>query len=178
VLESYKSRAIDDPAARCLPAGVPRLHSLGLFPIQIVQTPQQIVMLYEYTNVFRIIPLNAKHPDDLEPSYQGNSIGRWEGDTLVVDTIGFNDKTWLVGAGTFHTEALHITERFKRIDRDQIDYDAVMEDPNVFTKPWPYHNTMTLRPGTRIREYICGEDNQDPQRYEKMIKDGVKFGRQ
>ena len=177
VVESFNNRDIDDPTARCLPAGIPRLHSIGLFPMQIVQTPTQIVMLYEYTNVFRVIPLNAKHPEDIEPSYLGDSVGHWEGDTLVVDMTGFNDRTWLVGAGTFHTEALHITERYTRVDKDRIDYEAVMEDPNVFTKPWTYKSSLMLREGTRLREYICAEDNRDVQEYERYLKEGVKFQR-
>jgi len=177
VLESFNNRAIDDPTALCLPPGVPRGTVLGLFPIQIVQTPQQVIILYEYMNAFRVVPMNAKHPDDLDPAYWGDSTGRWEGDTLVVDVIGFNDKTWLLGAGTFHTEALHVTERFTRVDKDQIDYDVVMEDPDVLTKPWTFHSTMMLRQGTRLREYVCNENNLDPARYEKLLKDGVKVSR-
>src|SRR6478609_7240323 len=110
VLESYNKRAIDDPTALCLPPGVPRLYGVGLFPIQIIQSADHVVLLYEYMNVFRSIPLNVPHPDDLEPSYLGDSVGRWDGDTLVVDVTNFNDKTWLIGAGTFHSEKLHITE--------------------------------------------------------------------
>ena len=72
--------------------------------------------------------MNAKHPDDLLPSYMGDSVWHWEGDTLVVDVIGFNDKTWLAGTGTFHSEALHIIERYTRVDKDQINYDVTMED--------------------------------------------------
>jgi hypothetical protein len=178
VLDAYNNRGISDPTARCLPAGIPRLNSFGLFPVQIVQTPRQVIILYEYMNVFRVIPLNAKHPDDAEPSYLGDSVGHWEGDTLVVDVTSFNDKTWLLGTGTFHSEALHITERFTRVDKDQINYDVVMEDPKVFMKPWAYHSTMMLREGTRVHEYVCGEDNEDPARYEKLLKDGVKFTRQ
>ena len=178
VLESYNNRDIDDPTARCLPAGIPRLHSFGLFPMQIVQTPQQIIMLYEYMNVFRVIPLNAQHPDDAEPTYLGDSVGHWDGDTLVVDITGFNDKTWLVGGGTFHSDALHVVERYTRVSKDQINYEAVMEDSKVLTKPWTYHTTMMLRQGTRLHEYVCGENNLDVERYEKLIKDGVKFERQ
>jgi hypothetical protein len=178
VLEAFNRRGIDDPTAQCLPAGLPRTVMLGLFPQQIVQTPTQIVMLYEYMNVFRVIPLNAKHPDDIIPSYLGNSVGRWEGDTLVVDVIGFNDKTWLAGTGTFHTDALHITERFTRVDKDQIDYEVTMEDPNVLTKPWTLRSTLMLREGTRLEEYVCAENNIDPDRYEKLLKDGVKFTRE
>jgi len=178
VLESFNRRAIDDPAAQCLPPGIPRLASVGLFPIQIMQSPQQMIMLFEYMNVFRVIPMNGKHPDDVEPSYLGDAVGRWEGDTLVVDVTGFNDKTWLIGAGTFHTESLHVTERFTRVSKDQIDYDAIMEDPKVLTKPWPFHTTFMLREGTRLGEYACAENNLDPGRYEKLLKDGVKINRQ
>ena len=177
VLEAFNRRGIDDPTARCLPAGIPRTIMLGLFPQQIIQTPKQIVMLYEYMNVYRVIPLNAKHPDDLLPSYMGNSVGHFEGDTLVVDVIGFNDKTWLAGTGTFHTEALHITERFTRVDKDQINYDVTMEDPNVLTKPWTLHSTLMLREGTRLEEYVCAENNIDLDRYEKLLTEGVKFTR-
>jgi hypothetical protein len=177
VLESFNRRGIDDPTAQCLPGGIPRSVTLGLFPQQIVQTPNQIVILYEYMNVHRVIPLNAKHPDDLIPSYMGHSVGHWEGDTLVVDVIGFNDKTWLAGTGTFHSDALHITERYTRVDKDQINYDVTMEDPNVLTKPWTLHSTIMLREGTRLEEYICAENNLDPARYEKLLKDGVKITR-
>src|SRR5215471_3229258 len=178
VLEAFNRRGIDDPTAQCLPAGLPRTVMLGLFPQQIVQTPTQIVMLYEYMNVFRVIPLNAKHPDDIIPSYTGNSVGRWDGDTLVVDVTGFNDKTWLAGTGTFHTDALHVTERFTRVDKDQINYEVTMEDPNVLTKPWTLRSTLMLREGTRLEEYVCAENNIDPDRYEKLLKEGVKFTRE
>jgi hypothetical protein len=177
VLESFNKRGIDDPAALCLPPGLPRLAITGLFPQQIIQTPQQIVILYEYMNVFRVIPLNAKHHDDLVPTYLGDSVGHWEGDTLVVDVIGFNDKTWLTGTGTFHSEALHLTERYTRVDKDQINYDVTMDDPNVLTRPWTVHSTIMLREGTRVQEYICAENNLDPGRYEKLLKDGVKITR-
>src|SRR5215475_10919220 len=177
VLEAYNRRGIDDPTGQCLPAGIPRTVMLGLFPQQIVQTPTQIIMLYEYMNVFRVIPLNAKHPDDLIPSYLGNSIGRWDGDTLVVDSVGYNDKTWLAGTGTFRTDALHTVERFTRIDKDQINYEVTLEDPNVLTKPWKLTSTLMLREGTRLEEMVCAENNIDLDRYEKLLKDGVKFTR-
>jgi hypothetical protein len=178
VLEAFNRRGIDDPTSQCLPAGLPRTVMLGLFPQQIVQTPTQIVMLYEYMNVFRVIPLNAKHPDDIIPSYTGNSVGRWDGDTLVVDVIGFNDKTWLAGTGTFHTDALRVTERFTRVDKDQINYEVTMDDPNVLTKSWTLRSTLMLREGTRLEEYVCAENNIDPDRYEKLLKEGVKFTRE
>jgi hypothetical protein len=177
VLEYYNRRGIDDPQVLCLPPGIPRLATAGLMPMQIVQTPTQIIMLYENMNVFRIIPLNAKHPDDIVPTYMGDAVGHWEGDTLVVDVTGFNDRTWLQGTGTFHTEALHVTERYTRVDRDQINYEATMEDPNVFTKPWTIHSTIMLREGARIRESVCAENNVEPGRFEHYQKDGVRFSR-
>jgi len=121
--------------------------------------------------------MNAKHPDDMIPSYMGDSIGRWEGDTLVVDTAGFNDKTWLIGTGTFHTEALHVTERYTRVDKDQINYDVTMEDPGVLTKPWVIHSNLMLREGTRLQEYVCAENNQDPGHYEELVKGAIQFTR-
>ncbi len=178
VLESFNRRAIDDPQAACLPAGVPRSTSVGLFPMQIVQTPQNIVILYEYMNTHRVIPMTTRHPDDLEPTFMGDSIGHWEGDTLVVDVTAFNDKTWLIGAGTFHSDALHVVERYKMTDRDRIEYEATMEDPKVLTKPWIYRTTLMRREGTRLREYECLEDNQDAAHYQQLLKDESVFRRQ
>lgn len=177
VLESYKIRAIDDPDAQCLPPGIPRTSVLGLFPTQIVQTPQQIVFLYEYMHEYRIVPINGKHRDDIEPTYMGDSVGHWEGDTLVVDVTGFNDKTWLVGAGTLHSEALHVVERYTRVDKDQINYDITMEDSKVLSKPWVIHTHLMLREGTHLEEYVCAENNLAPAFYERLQKNNVNFQR-
>jgi hypothetical protein len=177
VLEAFNRRGIDDPTGRCLPAGLPRSVMLGLFPQQIVQTPTQIVILYEYMSTFRVIPLDAEHPDDILPSYMGNSVAHWEGDALVVDVIGFNDKTWLAGTGTFHSDALHIVERYTRVSKDRIDYEVTMEDPNVLTKPWMLRSSLMLREGTRLQEYVCAEHNLDLDRYEQLLKNGVDFTR-
>jgi hypothetical protein len=129
-------------------------------------------------NVFRVIPLNAKHSDDLIPAYMGNSVARWEGDTLVVDVTGFNDKTWLSGTGTFHSDELHITERYTRVNKDRINYDVTMEDPSVLTKPWILHSSLMLREGTRLQEFVCAENNLAPDNYEHLLKEGVKITRQ
>jgi len=177
VLEAFNRRGIDDPTSRCLPAGIPRSVMLGLFPQQIVQTPTQIVILYEYMSAFRVIPLNVEHPDDILPSYMGNSVAHWDGDTLVVDVAGFNDKTWLAGTGTFHSDALHIVERYTRVSKDRIDYEVTMQDPNVLTKPWMLRSTLMLREGTRLQEYICAENNLDLDRYERLLRNDVEFKR-
>jgi len=175
--EHANLRSIDDPAGRCLPGPGPRLNAVGLFPIQIVQTPEQIIILYEYFTVFRVIPLNAKHPEDLEPSFMGNSVGHWDGDTLVVDVVGFNDKGWVLAGGIFHSDALHITERYTRVDKDMINYEATIDDPKVFTKPFTSSTTLMLREGTRVREFICPENNEDIVRYEELLKRPELFRR-
>ena len=177
VLESFNKRGIDDPAGLCLPLGVPRLALVGLFPIQIVQTPTQVVILHEYMSVFRVIPLNAEHRTDVGPTYMGDSVAHWDGDTLVVDVTGFNDKGWLSGTGTFHSDALHVVERYTRVSKDQIDWEITMEDPNVLTKPWTVKTTLMLREGTRLQEYVCAENNVETAHYEKILKEGVPYRR-
>jgi hypothetical protein len=175
--ESYARRGVDEPMVRCLPPGVPRTTLMGLFPMQIVQTPKMVVMLFEVFHEFRLIPIDGKHPDDLDPSYMGDSVGHWEGDTLVVDVTGFNDKTWLSGVGTFHSEKLHVVEKFTRVDLNTIVYEDTVEDPVVLTGPWTRHGTIMLRPGTRLQEYECVENNEDLQRYNEMLKDESVFRR-
>ena len=153
-------RSVDDPAGRCLPGPGPRLHAVGLFPIQIVQTPEQIIILYEYFTVYRVIPLNAKHPEDLEPSFMGNSVGHWDGDTLVVDVTGFNDKGWVMAGAIFHSDALHITERYTRADKDTINYEATIDDPETYTQPWTVRFNIGWDPNGELQEYVCQENNR------------------
>jgi hypothetical protein len=123
-----------DPAFHCHPAGVPRMGP----PRQIVQTPGLMVFLYMSENgaPYRVIPTDGrKHRPDVEPSYSGDSVGHWEGDTLVVDVNRFNDDTWLGEDGWFHTTQLHVVERFTRVG-DVLKYQVTIEDPGVLTKPW------------------------------------------
>jgi len=173
--EYLARRGIDDPMARCLISGVPRISARPL-PFQIVQIPGLIVFLYEVHHAFRIIPTDGRpHPDDIEPSYLGDSIARWDADTLVVDVTGFNTKTWLAGVGTVHSEQLHVTERYTRDSYDTIRYDVTMEDPEVFTRPWHTHEYFRLRPNERIREYECIENNEDLLRIEKLLQNESVF---
>jgi hypothetical protein len=159
--EYLDRKGIDDPMTRCLPVGVPRI-TIQPMPFQIVQSPGKVVILYEYFSLFRVIPTDGSaHPSDVYPTFMGDSVAHWEGDTLVIDVTGFNDKTWLVGNGTYHSEDLHVTERFTRTDYNTISYDAIMEDPKVFTKPWAFHSTLILRPGERLLEFACMEGNED-----------------
>jgi hypothetical protein len=163
-------RGVDDPMVRCFISGVPRITTRPL-PFQIVQMRGQVIILYEAHHAFRIIPTDGRpHPDDLEPSFNGDSVGRWEGDTLVVDVTAFNEKTWLAGVGTIHSDKLHVTERYTRDTYDTILYDVTVEDPEVLTKPWHEHEIFRLRPNERLREYECIENNEDLQRFERLLE--------
>jgi hypothetical protein len=168
-------RGIDDPMARCLLSGVPRI-TVRPLPFEIIQLPDRVVILYEVHHAFRIIPTDGRpHPDDLEPSYLGDSVGHWEGDTLVVDVVGFNTDTWLAGVGTIHSDKLRVTERYTRDTADTVVYDVTIEDPEVFTKPWKQQAIFRLRPGERIREYECIENNEDIVRWEKLLETDPAF---
>jgi hypothetical protein len=151
-----------DPNVHCKMAGVPRITGIPV-PFEIVQAPKKTIILYESNHVFRIIPTDGTgHPSDFDPAYMGDSIGHWEGDTFIVDVTGFNDKTWLPGAGHFHSDQLHVVERYKRNPDDTISYEATMEDPKVLTKPWTYRLILRHPPrDERIMEAECAENNQD-----------------
>jgi hypothetical protein len=153
----------------CLPRGVP--DTIGEpYPVQIVQTPSLVVILYEAGEFFRVIPTDGRpHPQDLDPTWMGNSVGHWESDTFVVDVIGVNDK---VSVGEYrHTTAYHVVERFQRVSYDTLKYSATIDDPNVFAAPWTEVGTFTLHPEWDIQEYVCDENNHDyKQLFEKYSK--------
>jgi hypothetical protein len=153
---------------KCLPRGVPDTINEP-YPIQIVQTPTEVVILYEAGGYFRVIPTDGRgHPKDLDPTWMGNSVGHWDGDTLVVDVIGVNDK---VSVGEYrHTTAYHVVERFERTRFDTLKYSATIEDPNVFAQPWTEEGTFTLHPEWDIQEYICEENNHDYQKLFEQYK--------
>jgi hypothetical protein len=147
----------NSPSARCMLLGVPAI-TMNPMPIEIVQTPKKTVILYEVMRAFRIIPSDGRdHPKDLDPTYMGDSVAHWDGDTFVVDVTGFNDKTWLDGAGHFHSDALHVVERYTRTPQDTIHYEVTAEDPNVLTKPWKVVDAQLRHPPRedRIMEYEC-----------------------
>ncbi|MGB6942701.1 MAG: hypothetical protein WBE37_09920 [Bryobacteraceae bacterium] len=160
--------AADDPTLKCLLPGVPRITSMPM-PFEIVEKPKQVVIVYESFHAFRVIPINNKleHPDDLVPTWMGDSVARWDGDTLEVDVTGFNDKTWLSGTGSFHSEQLHVVERFTLNSDDTITYTATVTDPKVLTKPWVTGALLRRPPNTRVEEYECIENNQDAAHIEK-----------
>jgi len=155
--------ALDDPTLFCLLPGVPRIATMPM-PMELVQTPKEVVIMHEAFRAWRRIPINAnlKHPEDLTPTWMGDSVGRWEGDTFVVDTIGFNDKTWIGGGGSIHSEKMHVVERFTLNDDDSMTYQVMVEDPDALTKPY-YTGSIYRRPiDVRVEEYECIENNPDP----------------
>lgn len=132
VKELSDKQGVLDPAFYCKPRGVPRMGP----PAQIVQTPGQVVFLYSDSNLFRVIPTDGRpHRADADPSYMGDSVGRFEGDTLVIDVTNFNDDTWLGSDGYFHSEKMRVVERLTR-KGDELTYSATVDDPEVLTKPW------------------------------------------
>lgn len=174
--EYLNRRSVDDPTTFCIPQPSPRITPVGLFPIEFAQTKDKVVILYEYFNVFRSIPIGRPLPDDLDPAYLGNSVARWDGDTLVIEASHFKEGGWVTN-GAFTSDALRVTERFTRVDRDQINYEALIEDPKVFTKPWTVRTTLMLREGVRVREYVCNENNLDADRYREFLKRPSLFTR-
>jgi len=171
--ENYKNRRTADPVkARGLLPGVPRVMYLP-FPFQMTQTPKYVSIVSEYTRTMRIIYTDGtEHPKGHIDFWMGDSRGRWEGDTLVVDSIHFNDETWFDHAGNFHSDALHLVERFTLAGPDHITYEVVVEDPKVFTKPWKMSMPLYRRkePNVRILEYEAGgllDEESDKQLDEK-----------
>jgi len=158
-----KYRIVEDPndlgqGALCVPPGVPGA-TMQPYPLQIIQKPHLVVILYEAYNLFRIIPLDGPHPADLDPTWMGNSVGHWEGNTLVVDVTGFNDKTDI--ASFRHTSSYHVVERYTRTSYDTVTYTATIDDPNVFAGPFTMGGPLHLHPEWQIQEYVCEENNQD-----------------
>jgi hypothetical protein len=164
---THSLKETDDPVLRqCLPPGTPRIY-LQPFPFQMVQTPKEILMIFEYDHTVRQIFMDGRaHPEDITPTYMGNSIGKWDGDTLVVDTVGFNDKTWLDRDGHPHSDQLHVVERFHRVDRDNMTVDINIEDPKALVKPWKTQLNFQLRPAWDIMELVC-TDNGAFEDFEK-----------
>jgi hypothetical protein len=133
--ENFQNRQAADPLSKCYLPGVPRIMYLE-FPFQILQTTKMITMAFEWELDYRLIYTDGtSHPPD-ENFWMGDSRGHWEGDTLVVDVADINDKTWFDMAGDFHSDALHVVERYRMTDHDTIEYEATIEDSKVFTKPW------------------------------------------
>lgn len=152
-----------DPESLCIIGGIPRHNASGL-PFEVLQGSKKVAFLYWYS-YFRLIPIDAKrkHSDDPDPSFFGEELGHWEGDTLVIDSIGFKDeKVWIDENANPHSDALHVVERWTRPDLDHIHVETLIEDPKFYTKSFTYSRTWILgKPDEEIEEYSCSENNQD-----------------
>jgi hypothetical protein len=159
LMKTRKSQ--DDPEANCLPTGVPRG---APYPWRIVQTPTHYFMLFEGNiHSFRQIFMDGrKHPDDPDPTWYGHSTGKWDKDTFVIDTVGFNDKFWFDYLGHPHTERLHTIERYTRADLGNMTIEVTIDDPGAYTKPFTTVGRARLQPpGDELLEYVCQENNID-----------------
>jgi hypothetical protein len=152
--------AREDPGANCLPLTIPRGTP---YPWRMVVTPTHAFFLHEMYHYRQAFLDGRKHPplEEIDPSWYGHSIGWWEGDTLVVDTIGFNDKGWLDSRGHPVTEKLHTIERYTRTNLGTMSIEVTIDDPGAYAKPFTIGVTARLMPGDELREYVCAENNQD-----------------
>lgn len=148
---------------QCLPGGVPLMMFGAPYPVQILETAGQVTMLFEEQNHFRLIHLNATHPEDPDPTFMGHSIGHWQGDTLVVDTVGLTERTTIDQIGMPHSEDLRVIERYRRIDKNTLQIVVTIDDPKTFTKPWDAKAIYKSAPaGTVVNEYICENNRNAP----------------
>src|SRR5665213_1100173 len=159
--ENFQNRQKADPLGQCYLPGIPRIMYME-FPFQIFQTPQAVAIAFEWSLVYRLIYTNgSQHPTDID-SWMGDSRGRWDGDTLVVDVSNYNDKTWFDMAGDFHSDALHVVERYRMTGPDTIRYEATIEDSKVFTKPWTIGIDLERRKDRdRLFEYNCEAEAEE-----------------
>ena len=154
--QNFANRRVDDPEVKCQMPGVPRITYMP-YPFQIAQTAKQVTILYEYVHTFRNIYLDSPHPKGPINWWMGDSRAKWDGDTLVVDVVHFTDQTWLDRSGNFHSDALHVIERYTRTAPDHMLYEATIEDPSVFSKPWKISMPLYRRQeaNARLLEYEC-----------------------
>jgi hypothetical protein len=166
-MAAVKSFTLDDKARKlCTPDGVPRILE-SPYPFEVVQSPNrgEIHLIYELNHVIRLVEMNKPlpSPDDLEtfPFYSGHAVGRWDGDTLVVETAGFNERTFLDNSGAPHSDQLRTVERIRKINDKQLEDVVTIHDPGVFTKDWSARFVYEARPDIRLMDYACGEKHRD-----------------
>ena len=179
----YERQSFLDTRVRCLPAGTPRGNfSSGYNGWQVLQPPGHVVILYEHNHLYRVIPIDdSPHPGPDIQLWMGDSRGRWEGNTLVVDVTNLTDKTWVVGelggegmsAGSFHSPAMHVVERYTIVGDGRIDYEATIDDPNVFARPWKIAFPIWMRaPDDYVLfEYACHEGNRSTELTSPLFTD-------
>jgi hypothetical protein len=153
----------------CVPLGFPRIYLYPL-PLQIIQTPREVLMLFEWDSMrHQIFTDGRAHDTTLGPLWMGDSIGHWEGGTLVVDTVNFNNKTWVDRVGHPHSDALHVVERIRRVDHDHLVDDLTIEDTKAYTKPWAAQLAFVLKPKWTLAEQFC----EDEENFQTIDKDAA-----
>jgi hypothetical protein len=161
LLQRAKNFSNESPLSHCLPEGMP-LIEMAPAPYKIVQTPGLTAMLYERDTTFRQVYTDGrKLPDDPQPTWLGYSVGKWDGDSLVVDTTGFNDRGWLDARGHTHSEALHLTERFHRVDFGHMEVQLTIDDPKTYTRPFTVQLKQRLQADSDLLESFCAENEKD-----------------
>jgi hypothetical protein len=170
--------AKDDPQLHCLPLPTPRANP---YPFRFVETPTHLFIINESMHGYRQVFMDGRgHPpaDDLVPSWHGHSIGRWEGDTLIVDTVGFNDLTWFDNYGHLHSDKMHVIERFTRRDLGNLDIQITINDPGAYSRPFTLQFNAQLMPGQELMEYMCEENNQDVDHIEGLAAPGLEAAKE
>jgi len=159
--ERAANNSKDSPGAHCLPRGI--TNAGALFPYKLVQTPGLLVMLFEddIPSHRQVFLDGRSYPKDLNPRWMGYSSGHWEGDALVVETVGFDDRSWLTAQGHPHTDMMRLTERFRRPDLGHLEIEITIDDPAAYAKPWVVKRVSDLDAGDDIGEYVCTEDEKD-----------------
>lgn len=156
-----KGKPLDEPSTHCLPPGMPRFWN-GPYAVEILQTPTQINLFQEFMQQQRRIYLDGRpHPADADPTYFGHSVGHWEGDVLVVDTVNITTEAWLSSSGTRHSDKLHIVERIRRISPTQLEVAMTAEDPEAIAEPYKRTVLLNAKPKLEIGEYVCAENNKE-----------------
>jgi hypothetical protein len=151
----------DDPTGNCIPGGVPRSDAVP-YPFKIVNSEKMVIILYEAVHSYRQIFTDGRElPKDPNPAWLGYSVGHWDGDTLVVESSGFNGKTWLDAAGHPTSDALHITERFRRKDFGHLELEITIDDPKMYTQPWTVKESPRLLADSELLEFNCNENERD-----------------
>ena len=163
-------------SVNCLPRGIPGMLLINPYPIQLIQTPGQFVQLDELNNNWRVVPLDGRaHTKDVDPTFNGEGIGHWEGDTLVIDVVGIDERTWNNFTGWFHSDQEHVTERFTRPDLNHLNYQVTIEDPKVLTKPWTSSVRRWSLGHEPLLEYYCTH-NEEVNEYKELNQKQVKSG--
>jgi len=159
--DKYDPHVDGDYTGSCLPFGYLRSFNAP-YPIQIVQTPEYVTFLFEQNSWFHNVAMFRDHPAQVEPTWFGDSVGKWDGDTLVIDTIGFNGLTRLDTLGHPHSDAMHVIQRIQRLDAKRLSMEITVDDPKTYTQPWKNTRVFALmKPGSEIMEYSCEENNRD-----------------